>query len=198
MSIGIIGAGNIGGAIATALAKKGVGAILANRSGPDSLAAFTATLGGRITAGTVQQAAAQDLVFVAVPWSKIPAALKGVDLTGKIVIDANNSIEAPLFRPVELSGRTSSEVFADLVPGSRVVKAFNHLPPQLLTADPEAEGGRRVLFYSGDDTQAKAKVASVIEQLGFFGIDLGALAVGSRLVQFPGGPLPTLNLVKFG
>lgn len=198
MSIGIIGAGNIGGAIATALANKGISAILANRSGPDSLAAFTAKLDGRITAGTVQQAAAQDLVFVAVPWSKIPAALKGVDLTGKIVIDANNSIEAPLFRPEELGGRTSSEVFADLVPGGRVVKAFNHLQPQLLTDDPQAEGGRRVLFYSGDDAQAKAKVGSIIEQLGFFGIDLGALAVGSRLVQFPGGPLPSLNLVKFG
>ncbi len=198
MSIGIIGAGNIGGAIATALALNGMEAIIANRSGPDSLASLVAKLDGRIVAGTVQQAAAQDLVFVAVPWSKIPAALEGVDLSGKTVVDANNSIEAPLFRPADLNGRTSSEVFADLVPGARVVKAFNHLQPQLLVGDPQAEGGRRVLFYSGDDAQAKADVGSIIQRIGFFGIDLGPLTVGSRLVQFPGGPLPTLNLVKFG
>jgi predicted dinucleotide-binding enzyme len=198
MKIGIIGAGNIGGAIATALANKGIEAVLANRSGPASLAAFTAKLGGSIAAGSVEQAAAQDIVFVAVPWSKIPGALEGLDLAGKIVVDTNNSIEAPLFRPVDLGGRSSSEVFADLVPGARVVKAFNHLQPQLLVADPQSEGGRRVLFYSGDDAQAKSNVGSIIEQLGFFGIDLGTLAIGSRLVQFPGGPLPTHNLVKFG
>ncbi len=198
MSIGIIGAGNIGGSIATALAKNGIDAIIANRSGPDSLADFVAELGGGITAGTVQQAAAQEVVFVAVPWSKIPSALEGLDFAGRVVVDANNSIEAPLFRPIDLQGRTSSQVFAELVPGASVVKAFNHLQPHLLTSDPEAEGGNRVLFYSGDDEQAKAKVGTIIERLGFFGIDLGTLAVGSRLVQFPGGPLPTLNLVKFG
>lgn len=198
MKIGIIGAGNIGGSIATALANRGIEAILANRSGPASLTAFTEKLGGRVTAGSVEEAAAQDIVFVAVPWSKIHGALEGVDLSGKIVVDTNNSIEAPLFRPVDLGGRSSSEVFADLVPGAHVVKAFNHLQPQLLVADPQAEGGRRVLFYSGDDTQAKSAVGAIIDQLGFFGIDLGTLAVGSRLVQFPGGPLPTHNLVKFG
>lgn len=198
MSIGIIGAGNIGGAIATALARKGIAATIANRSGPDSLAAFVAGLGGVISAGTLQQAAAQEIVFVAVPWSKIPGALAGLDLTGKIVVDANNAIEAPLFQAVDLHGRTSSEVFADLVPGAKVVKAFNHLQPGLLTAEPQGEGGARVLFYSGDDVQAKSTIGSIIAQLGFFGIDLGTLAVGSRLVQFPGGPLPGLNLVKFG
>jgi len=67
-----------------------------------------------------------------------------------------------------------------------------------LNRDPGAEGGRRVLFYSGDDAQAKSEVGALIDRLGFFRIDLGPLAVGGRLVQFPGGPLPALNLVKFG
>ena len=88
------------------------------------------------------------------------------------------------------------EVFADWVPGARLVKAFNHLPAPLVSGDPRAEGGRRVLFYSGDDEQAKGEVGALIEKLGFFGVDL--LAVGGRLVQFPGGPLPVHNLVKFG
>jgi predicted dinucleotide-binding enzyme len=113
------------------------------------------------------------------------------------VIDANNSIEAPLFKPFDLGGRTSSEIVAGYVPGARVVKAFNHLRAPLLAADPASEGGKRVLFFSGDDADAKAQVASLIERLGFFGIDLGSLALGARLVQFPGGPLPTHNLVQF-
>ena len=137
------------------------------------------------------------MVFVAVNWSKLPDALAGLDLTGKIVIDANNSLEAPLYRPADLGGRTSSEVFAAMVPVARIVKAFNHLTPNQLAGDPQSEGGKRVLFYSGDDARAKAEVAAIIDQIGFFGIDLGTLAIGSQLVQFPGGPLPALNLVKF-
>jgi len=54
------------------------------------------------------------------------------------------------------------------------------------------------LFFAGDDAPAKLAVSGLIEQLGFFGIDLGALVGGGRLVQIPGGPLPVLNLVKLG
>ena len=78
-----------------------------------------------------------------------------------------------------------------------MVKAFNHLQPAQLSGDPTAEGGRRVLFYSGEDAEAKAEVAKLIERLGFAGIDLGGLSEG-RLAQFPGGPLPAINLVKHG
>jgi predicted dinucleotide-binding enzyme len=197
-SIGIIGAGNIGTAFARALARHGIPAVIANRRGPDSLATLVEELGPSIRAGTREEAASQDIVLVAVNWSKLPAALADLpDWNGRIVIDANNPIEAPLFQPVPLHGRTSSDVFAAQVPGARVVKAFNHLKPALLSGDPQAEGGRRVLFYSGDDAQGKSEVGALIEQLGFFGIDLGALAVGGRLVQFPGGPLPVHNLVRF-
>ena len=198
-TIGIIGAGAIGSAFATALANKGIEAVIANSRGPESLRELTDGLGPTIRAGTREEAAAQDIVLVAVNWSKLPAALAGLpDFGGRIVIDANNPIEAPLFKPAELHGRASSEVFAELVPGARVVKAFNHLEADLIAADPAAEGGQRVLFFSGDDAAAKAEVGALIERLGFFGIDLRALAVGARLVQFPGGPLPALNLVRFG
>lgn len=198
-SIGIIGAGQIGRAIATALARQGIAATIANSRGPDSLVGLVRELGPAITPGTREEAASKDMVFVAVNWSKLPVALGGLpDFGGRIVIDANNPIEAPLFNPVALGERSSSEVFADLVSGVRVVKAFNHLQPQLLAGDPASDGGRRVLFYSGDDVGAKGRVGALIEKLGFFGIDLGSLSNGSRLVQFPGGPLPALNLIKLG
>lgn len=199
MSIGIIGAGNIGAAFAEALARAGISATIANSRGPESLKELAAGLSPFIKAGTIEEAAGADIVLVAVPWSNLPKALAGLpDWKGRIVIDANNPIEAPLFKPAELNGRLSSEIVTDLVPGARVVKTFNHLLANLVSKDPQAEGGQRVLFYSGDDASAKAEVAVLIDKLGFFGIDLGSLAVGGKLAQFPGGPLPALNLVKFG
>jgi 8-hydroxy-5-deazaflavin:NADPH oxidoreductase len=199
MTIGIIGSGNIGSAFARTLARAGIKATIANSRGPASLSDVVRELGPSIEAGTRDQAASADIVLVAVNWAKLPAALAGLPAWGgRIVIDANNPIEAPLFKPVDLNGAASSEVFSDLVPGARVVKAFNHLQAHVLAGDPRAEGGRRVLFYSGDDAGAKAEVGALIDRIGFFGIDLGPLAIGARLVQFPGGPLPVHNLVKFG
>jgi predicted dinucleotide-binding enzyme len=199
MTIGILGSGNIGSAFAKTLARAGVEATIANSRGPDSLKELVRELGPSIHAGTREEAAQSDIVLVAINWSKLPAAMANLPAwNGRIVIDANNSIEAPLFKPVNLNGAASSEVFSGFVPGARVVKAFNHLQTNVLASDPKAEGGRRVLFYSGDDPAAKADVGALIDRLGFFGIDLGSLAVGARLVQFPGGPLPVHNLVKFG
>ncbi|SFT78375.1 NAD(P)-binding domain-containing protein [Mesorhizobium sp. YR577] len=199
MTIGIIGSGAIGTAFARTLARAGLEATISNSRGADSLEGLVREIGPSIKAGSREEAARADIVFVAVNWTKLPAAVAGLpDWKGRIVIDANNPIEAPLFKPADLGGRVSSEVFADLVPGARVVKAFNHLRAELLATDPRSDGGRRVLFYSGDDITAKAEVASLIEQIGFVGIDLGSLAVGGKLAQFPGGPLPNLNLVKIG
>lgn len=198
MNIAIIGAGAIGSAIARQLAWAGFDFGIANSRGPDSLAGLVGELGPHATAVSAAEAARADIVFLAVNWSQLPAAVKDLGpWQGRIVVDANNPIEAPLFQAVDLGGRASSSVVAELLPGARLVKAFNHLPPALLAGDPQAEGGRRVLFYSGDDAQAKARVAQLIERLGFAGIDLGTLDGGGRLAQFPGGPLPALKLVRF-
>jgi len=198
-SIGIIGAGQIGSAIARALANKGIAATIANSRGSETLQDLLSEVGPAITGGTVAEAAAKDIVFVAINWSRLPSLFATLpDFGGRIVVDTNNPIEAPLFKPVDLGGVASSEVVAGLARGAKLVKAFNHLQPQLLSGDPQSEGGKRVLFYSGDDAAAKGEVGALIDRLGFAGIDLGSLAIGARLVQFPGGPLPALNLVKFG
>jgi predicted dinucleotide-binding enzyme len=158
MTIGIIGSGAIGAAFARTLARVGIQATISNSRGPDSLQELAHDLGASIKAGTREEAARADTVFVAVNWTKLPAALAGLpDWNGRIVIDANNPIEAPLFKPVDLDGRVSSEVFADLVPGARVVKAFNHRRAEVLAGDPKADGGRRVLFYSAMTTQQRQK-----------------------------------------
>ena len=199
MSIGIIGSGAIGTAFAENLARAGIEAIIANSRGPETLKELARKLGPSIKPATKEEAASADIVFVAVNWTKLPAALRGLpDWNGRIVIDANNAIEAPLFKPVERGARASTEVVADLVPGARVVKAFNHLRAEVLASDPRSHGGHCVLFYSGYDAAAKAEVAALIEQLGFAAIDLGSPSAGGRLAQFPGGPLPNQNLVKVG
>jgi 8-hydroxy-5-deazaflavin:NADPH oxidoreductase len=111
MSIGIIGAGNIGLAVAKTLSRAGIAATIANSQGPDSLKESVGALGPTIKAGTREQADSADIVLIAVNWSKLPAAVAGLPTwDGRIVIDANNPIEAPLFKPVELHGRISGQV----------------------------------------------------------------------------------------
>lgn len=154
-------------------------------------------LGPRAKAGTRLQAAQPDVVVLSVTWEHVHKAL--ADLPpwgGRILIDATNPVVQPGFRLAELNGSTSSEVVASLAPGARVVKVGNTLLRAVLAADPKQAGGHRVLFMSGDDAAAKAEVTGILDKLGFATIDLGALAVGAKLQQFPGGPLPTLNLIK--
>lgn len=213
MNIGIIGSGGLGANVARALARKGLSATIANRRGPDSLAALVAELGPTIQAGTVAEAAAADIVLVAVRWIDLDQALTGLPAwNGRVVIDGTNPVEFldpdspdakdpanPLaaygIKAIDLNGRSSSEVFQEFVPGARVVKALNHLDVNVL-AQPEASGGQRVQFYSGDDAAAKAEVRKVLEAIGYFAVDLGSLAVGGRLAELPFGSLAATHFIK--
>ena len=78
-----------------------------------------------------------------------------------------------------------------------MVKAFNTLPAAVLASDPAQDGGRRVLFVSGNDASANADTASLIERLGFAPITLGELNQGGLLQQF-GASLVAQNLTKHG
>ena len=82
----------------------------------------------------------------------------------------------------ELTGRLSSEVNAERVPGAKLVKAFNQLPMAVLLS-PVPAGGKRVIFISSDYADASAEVARLAEKLGFAPIELGKIAEGGRLIQ---------------
>jgi hypothetical protein len=111
--IGIVGSGAIGTAFARTLARAGIEATISNSRGPDSLQDLVHEVGPSIKATTREEATRADIIFIAVNWTKLPAALAGLpDWGGRIVIDANNPIEAPLFKPVDLHGRVSSELVA--------------------------------------------------------------------------------------
>ncbi|MFN6981066.1 MAG: NADPH-dependent F420 reductase [Brevundimonas sp.] len=213
MTIGIIGSGALGSNLAKAFARNGVKATISTRKGPESLAALVAETGPNITAGTVAEAAAADIVFAAIRWEDAERVLGAfAPWNGRIVVDATNPVafldedspdrqdpSNPLaaygIKAIDLGGRHSSDVFRGFVPGARVVKAFNHLDVQVLP-EPELGGGQRVLFYSGDDAEAKGEVRALIETLGFFPADLGALDVGGPLASLPFGALASTNFVK--
>lgn len=188
--VGIIGAGRIGQAMARTALRAGRSVAIANSRGPESLTSMVSALGDGVWAATVQQAAAAGIVVIAVPWPRVQQALEGLEWSGQIVIDATND-----FEPSDPNGSTSSEVVADLVRGARVVKAANTLAAAVLGSDPQEAGGRRVIFLSGDDVDAKAEVISLFEDAGFFTIDLGALITGGAMQQL-GAPLARVNLVR--
>jgi 8-hydroxy-5-deazaflavin:NADPH oxidoreductase len=201
MTIGIIGAGNIGRAVAKRLSSAGLEATISNSRGPESLSSLVRELGPGIKAATRQEAAKADIVFLAVPWTTHTDVVSDLPpWNGRIVIDAMNAVSVgPTgLAALDLGGRPSSEVVAEHVPGARVVKAFNTLLAAVLASEPRQSGGHRVVFMSGRDPDAKATVAHLIGQMGFAAIDLGDFEAGRQVQQFPGGALAAVNLVKFG
>ena len=97
----------------------------------------------------------------------------------------------------DLGGKGASEVVAALAPGARIVKAFNSIVTARFNEGPVKNGGRRVIFVSGDHPEPTAFVKQLVESFGFTAIDLGGLASGGRLQQ-AGGPLAGRDLVEFG
>lgn len=196
MKIGFIGAGNIAQAVGTQLAAVGHDVTISNSRGGDTLAALAAPLS--LTAGTVAQAADHEVVFLTVPWGKVPAALDAAgDLTDRILVDTTNPLEAPTFTKADLGGLTSSEVIANLAPTAQVIKAFNHMTPESYADGPVVSGGRKLLFHSSDHPDAHTVIAALIESLDYTPINLGTLAGGGALHEFPGGPLPARTFIEY-
>ena len=194
MKIGFLGAGVVAQTIAKHALPFGHEVVFSNSRGPESLASLVKELGPGASAGTVQEAAEQEIVVLAVNWPGVQKALFAVaDWKGRLLVDATNRVAG--YSPLSLgdiSGRTSSEIVSDLAPGARVVKAFNSVPMAWISHFTPSKP-RTVLFISGDDDEAKKPVHDLIEEVGFTCVDLGSLAVGGRLQQL-GGPLAGIRL----
>jgi predicted dinucleotide-binding enzyme len=188
--VGIVGAGRLGQAMARVATRAGRSVVIANSRGPESLAPVVSALGETVSAGTVDEAASAGIVVIAVPWDDVREAVQGLHWNSQIVIDATNDWAA-----ADLQGGTSSEIIADLVAGARLVKAANTLGAEVLGSDPHQAGGQRVIFISGDDTDAKAEVAALFQEAGFAAIDLGDLATGGAMQQIH-HPLAGVNLIR--
>jgi 8-hydroxy-5-deazaflavin:NADPH oxidoreductase len=194
-AIGIIGAGRLGQALARTARRADRPVVISNSRGPESLKPVVDAFGGGITAGTTDDAARCAIVALAVPWASVHDALAGLSWSGEIVIDATNAVLLPSLEPIPLGGLTSSEIVAQLVPGARVVKAANTFAADVLGADPREAGGRRVMFVSGDNAEAKSAVGELFDTTGYFPIDIGDLVTGGGMQQ-AGGPLAGHDLVR--
>lgn len=186
----IIGAGNVGLALAGAFARKSLDVTIASRRPPEVVAPLVRGLGPSVRAVSLEEGLQADLVLLAIPWPAFRefARSAAIDWSGKIVVDAMNSRE-------DLGGRLSSAIVADELRGARVVKAFNQLPAAVLGRDPSENGGRRVVFVSSDDDAASSTVQALAKELGFSPIGLGKIDEGGRLLLFR-APLVLHNLVE--
>jgi 8-hydroxy-5-deazaflavin:NADPH oxidoreductase len=184
-TIGLIGAGKIGSQLARLAVRNNHDVVISNSRGPETLSALVAELGPRARAATPQEAAqAGDIVVVTIPlksYRSVPVE----PLAGKIVIDTNNYYPQRDGHIPELDNEstTTAELLQAHLPASKVVKAFNHIYAAELTThgQPSGSKNRRALVIAGNDPQAKATVARLIDQFGFDTVDAGPLAEGWRI-----------------
>ncbi len=171
--IGILGDGNVGGALARGL----------QRAGHEVKAV------GRDRAAIQATAAWEDVVLLAVHFGALDDVVKGAgaELAGKPVVDVTNAIDAKMSLALGFSTSGAEELQRKL-PKSHVVKAFNtvfaqhmgtgRLGDQALTA-----------FVAGDDADAKATVLALARDIGFDAVDAGPLR-NARLIE----PMAYLNI----
>jgi len=200
MKFGTIGAGAVALAFAREALARGHEVVLSSRRGPDALADKVAELGRGASAASVDEAASLEYVLLAVPWRNVESALKGLPAwNGRVLIDATNPFveTSPKLALADLGGKSASEVVAALAPGARIVKAFNSIVIDRFNEGPVKNGGRRVIFVSGDHPEQNAFVKELIESFGFGALELGGLVTGGRMQQ-AGGPLAGRDLVEFG
>jgi predicted dinucleotide-binding enzyme len=200
MEIGTIGAGDFSQAFAKRALKAGHKVKLSNSRGPESLREIVNQLGPGAMAATTKEAAACEMVLLAVPWDNVPDTLASLPKwKNQILIDGTNPFhgEAGNFTPADVGNLSTSQFVAALAPGARVVKALNTMIVPNLEADPIVNGARRVAFISADDHGAKKRVETLLESFGYSVIDLGNLRDGG-LIQQAGGPLAGRNLWEEG
>ena len=200
MEIGTIGAGDFAQAFAKRALKTGHKVKLSNNRGPESLREIVNQLGPGAMAVTKEEAAACEMVLLAVPWDNVPQTLASLPKwKNQILIDGTNPFhgKARNFTPANVGNLSTSQLVVALAPGARVVKALNNMIVPNLEADPVVNGARRVAFISADDGDEKKRVQTLLEGFGYSVIDLGNLRDGG-LVQQAGGPLAGRDLFEKG
>lgn len=183
MSIGIVGAGNMGRSIATQLAKTGEDVTLTDRNPGKAEAVVDEIAGDGVRAGDVSDALASDVVVLALwyPGTTDFAGEHAAELDGKVVVDITNPLDESWIRLGIDPSTSSAELLAEQLPGSRIVKAFNttHAPP---LAEGQVDDVPLDVLLAGDDEAAKSQVSELVEAAGLRPIDAGRLD-NARLLE---------------
>lgn len=184
-TFGFIGSGHIGSQLARLLVARGHDVVMSNSRDPRTLSDLIAELGPHARAASpAEAAAAAEIAVVTIP-------LKAIDtvpvepLAGKVVIDTNNYYPARDGQIPELDDEstTTAELLQRHLPTSKVVKAFNHIMAAQLTTDGQPAGtpDRRALAVVGDDADARARVAALVDSFGFDPVEVSPLSEGWRI-----------------
>lgn len=189
MKIAIIGPGNVGGSLGKVWAKAGHYIIFGVRNpAQDKEKTPVAEIGaGAACMNMIDAAVKADIIVLVSPWPAVPAAIKELgDLSTKVVIDCTNPLALDGDGSLSLAvGATSSgaEEVEQLARGAAVVKAFNtygwenYANPEY----PNSGGLKPVMFYCGDNDDAKAKVHQLVTEVGFEPVDAGGLGMARSL-----------------
>lgn len=179
MKIGIVGTGNIGGALATHWAKAGHELIISSRH-PEELQELAKSLGPKVRVGTPGEAAKfGDVVVLSVPYKATPDV--GRDLAsiwkGKIVLDTGNPYP---FRDGAMAQdarkRGTGVTSKEYLPGVRLVRAFNAISEKNLKNDGNRKEGRWAIPLASDDAEALKVAERLVRDAGFDPVVVGGLA----------------------
>ena len=180
MKIAIIGAGNVGKALAGRFAKAGHEIVFGVR---DPAAARNASLSYPALA-TAQAAARSDAIVLSTSWAGTEAACRAMTLAGKILLDCTNPLAmGPSGRELAVAHTNSAgELVAGWCPGAHVYKAFNAVPAEVMVA-PERMTVKPVVLVAGDDAAHKPAALSLVEDTGFEARDAGPMR-NARMLEY--------------
>jgi hypothetical protein len=189
MKIGIIGSGQVGGALGSVWADAGHMVMFSSRE-LEHDKALAAKLGANARAGTPREAAAfGEVVMISVPYRALPEVGKTVGdlIRGKVVIDTCNPFVG---RDGEIAtwarDKGAGLASAELLPGARLVRAFNAIGASRM-GEAHKEPGRVGMPIAGDDAEAIEVASALIRDIGYEPVPIGGLAMGKYLM--PGTPL---------
>ena len=180
MRIAILGAGNVGSALARAFVRLGHSVVLSAKH-PDHAMKVAADVGAEAAGTNVEAVRSAELVVLAVPSTAIASILEDAanDMVGKVVVDSTNPVNVDYMEMLSANGSVTEGIVA-FEPELTVVKAFNTILASRLI-DPIVDGIPLDGFYAGDDEAAKATVAELLAAMGFRPMDAGVLLAARAL-----------------
>jgi len=194
LKIGVIGSGRIGSTLGGIWVKAGHEVMFSSLD-IEHDKALAARLGGKARAGTSREAAAfGEVLLMAVPYAALPQVGKdlGELVKGKVVVDASNPIVA---RDGEVATwareKGAGVASAELLPGARIVRAFNAIGFSRMAEAAQRPGERIGMPMAGDDVAAIAVASRLVREVGYEPVLIGPLAMGKYLM--PGTPLAGEN-----
>jgi NADPH-dependent F420 reductase len=182
MRIAILGAGNVGAAVAAAAVRAGHDVVVAATSAASAEKAVGST-GAAVAASNAEAVRGAEVVVLAVPHAVVAGIVAelGEALTGKVVVDATNPLN-DTFTDLVTNGVSGAELLREQLPGVSVVKAFNTIFASR-HAHPTEQGVALDAFIAGDDPAAKEKVVELASSLGYRVIDAGGLRMARSLEE---------------